>query len=159
MEATNKVTEEPQPPQASEKKKKVGNVLGDYENFGWDTDMCPYKTIDDMWKTELGDDNVSQVKNPTQGKKQWYNKAREYWKTIENNYNGVLGGLNHINGLDIVDSRKHIDQLIAKHKMGTKRCLDCGSGVGRITKELHGTIFEKVDLLEPDKGFMDQARV
>jgi hypothetical protein len=59
---------------------KIGNVLGDYENFGWDTDMCQYKTIDDMWKTELGQKNISGVKNPTQGKDQWYKRARDYWK-------------------------------------------------------------------------------
>lgn len=80
-------------------------------------------------------------------------------KGIENNYNGVLGGLNHISGLDILDSKNHIEKLIAKHNLGTARCLDCGSGVGRITKELHSQIFDKIDLLEPDQGFMDQARV
>ena len=70
-----------------------------------------------------------------------------------------MGGLNHINGIDLLDSKKHIEKLIANYHMGTSRCLDCGSGVGRITKELHSTIFDKVDLVEPDQGFMDQARV
>lgn len=54
------------------------NVLDDYENFGWDTDMCYYKTIDAMWKTELGEDNLSGVKRPIKG--EWYSKARDYWK-------------------------------------------------------------------------------
>lgn len=71
----------------------------------------------------------------------------------------MLGGLNHINGIDLIDSKKQIDRLIANYHMGTTRCLDCGSGVGRITKELHSTIFDKVDLVEPDQGFMDQAKV
>ena len=47
---------------------KVGNILEDYENLGWDTDMCPYKSIDDMWKTELGTVNIANVKNPTKSK-------------------------------------------------------------------------------------------
>jgi AdoMet dependent proline di-methyltransferase len=70
-----------------------------------------------------------------------------------------MGGLQHLNGIDIHNSRLHIERLISKYGMGTGRCLDCGSGVGRITKELHSNIFDKVDLLEPDQGFMDQARV
>lgn len=40
--------------ESAPKEEKIGNVLGDYENYGWDTDMCQYQTIDDMWKTELG---------------------------------------------------------------------------------------------------------
>lgn len=53
-------------------------MLDDYEISGWDTDMCMYKSIDDMWRTELGEENISGVKRPAKG--QWYTNAREYWK-------------------------------------------------------------------------------
>lgn len=90
--------------------------------------MCHYTTIDAMWRTELGEENVAGVKRPIKG--EWYSKAREYWKVgvvccvsddqgVEKNYNGVLGGLNHINGIDLLDSKKHIEKLIANYHIGT----------------------------------------
>ena len=40
---------------------------------------------------------------------------------------------------------------------GTKRALDCGAGIGRVTKYLLQKFFSTVDLVEQDKGFLSQA--
>lgn len=38
------------------------------------------------------------------------------------------------------------------------RALDCGAGIGRITKNLLTKIFEEVDMVELNQAFLDQAR-
>lgn len=142
-----------------EKTQKKFTIIKDYENQGIDTDGCVYSSIDEMWETELTANNKSKVKTHIKGDKNWYKKGKDYWKTIENDYNGVLGGLAHINGLDILDSQNNLNILFDKHKVGKGRCLDCGAGVGRITKELLSQNFDMVDLLEPDEGFIEKAKV
>ena len=41
---------------------------------------------------------------------------------------------------------------------GRGRALDCGAGIGRITKHLLTKHFEFVDLVEQDKHFLERAR-
>lgn len=45
-----------------------------------------------------------------------------------------------------------------KNPPGKERALDCGAGIGRITKHLLTNFFRKVDLVEPVKPFIDEAR-
>ena len=43
-------------------------------------------------------------------------------------------------------------------KTKTEHALDCGAGIGRITKLFLSTIFTKVDMVELNQEFLDQAR-
>ena len=127
----------------------------DYSNKGIDTNGNLYEDIEEMWKKELG---KNEENSETVGsKEEWYAKALEYWKGVKNDYNGVLGGLAHISGFDIMESTKTLNILKNRYEMGTGRCLDCGAGVGRITKDLHTEFFDKTDLLEPEEGFITKA--
>lgn len=47
-----------------------------------------------------------------------------------------------------------------KHKPapGRSRCLDCGAGIGRVTKNLLSDFFDKIDLVEQDSAFCNKAR-
>ena len=42
-------------------------------------------------------------------------------------------------------------------KTQTKTVLDCGAGIGRISKLLHAPIFDKVDMVEINQEFLDKA--
>lgn len=44
-----------------------------------------------------------------------------------------------------------------KNPPGKRRVVDCGAGIGRITKHLLCHIFDKVDLVEPVKSFIDES--
>ena len=59
----------------------------------------------------------------------------------------MLGGYGHVHYTDIDTSAGFID--IYKDKIGHGRALDCGAGIGRVTKHLLLPRFEKVDLIEP----------
>ena len=42
--------------------------------------------------------------------------------------------------------------------MGAGRVLDCGAGIGRISKHLFLPLFEKIDLVELNGDFVSQAK-
>lgn len=45
-----------------------------------------------------------------------------------------------------------------KGKANTHRALDCGSGIGRITKRLLLPMFDEVDMVELNQNFLDQSK-
>lgn len=47
---------------------------------------------------------------------------------------------------------------VGKGKTNNRRALDCGSGIGRITKRLLLPMFERVDMVEQCQKFLDKAR-
>ena len=61
----------------------------------------------------------------------------------------MLGGYGQVHYTDIDTSAGFIDQY--KDKFGHGRALDCGAGMGRVTKNLLLPRFAKVDMIEPSK--------
>ena len=57
---------------------------------------------------------------------------------------GVLGGFGKLNRPDIIDSKKFLTLLNTKYGLKYGRVIDCGAGVGRITKELLLNFFKTV---------------
>lgn len=77
----------------------------------------------------------------------------DYWANSEASYNGVLGGFGSLSGVDVRDSLAFLDKLLhvelAEQAAGKRRLrvVDCGAGVGRVTKELLIHKFADVDLV------------
>jgi protein N-terminal methyltransferase len=89
----------------------------------------------------------------------FYSDAAKYWAKIEPTDNGMLGGLGHLSRLDVQNSEKLLKNLFKiPDAPGTSYALDCGSGIGRITKNLLQRFFSKVDLVDQDEKFIQQAR-
>lgn len=57
---------------------------------------------------------------------------------------------------DIDTSAAFIDEF--RDKIGNGRVLDCGAGMGRVTKHLLLPRFAKVDMVEPSKVQLDKGR-
>lgn len=76
---------------------------------------------------------------------------------------GVLGGFGHLSNTDLTHSRAFLKKCLKNSHSGRSnrvlRALDCGAGVGRITRYLLSPLFGQVDLLEPNARFLEQARV
>ncbi|XP_054284449.1 alpha N-terminal protein methyltransferase 1-like [Macrosteles quadrilineatus] len=88
-----------------------------------------------------------------------YEDAITYWNHIPPTVNGMLGGFGFISSTDLQGSEmflKNLFQLKNHPDHGT--AVDCGAGIGRITKHLLMHHFKKVDLVEPVKPFIDEAR-
>ncbi len=69
----------------------------------------------------------------------------------------MLGGYEAIHEVESDTSRAMINSF--KHMMpGMNYALDCGAGIGRITKEVLKPMFDVVDLVEPSSVQLDEAR-
>ena len=88
-----------------------------------------------------------------------YEKAAEYWSDIPPTIDGMLGGFAKISGTDIDGSSKFLKGLFRLDDApGNSRCLDCGAGIGRISKHLLQRHFSTVDLVEQNPKFLEQVR-
>ncbi|RWS31906.1 N-terminal Xaa-Pro-Lys N-methyltransferase 1-like protein [Leptotrombidium deliense] len=99
----------------------------------------------------------------------FYKKGEEYWSHIEPTVNGMLGGFSQLSVIDTKASKRFLNQyfplleeLNAESRLITnfknKRCLDCGAGIGRVTKNLLLNFFECADMLEQNQKFLEAAK-
>uniref|UniRef100_A0A8D1LW18 N-terminal Xaa-Pro-Lys N-methyltransferase 1 n=1 Tax=Sus scrofa TaxID=9823 RepID=A0A8D1LW18_PIG len=92
--------------------------------------------------------------------KQFYSKAETYWKEVPPTVDGMLGGYGHISSIDINSSRKFLQRFLREgpNKTGTSCALDCGAGIGRITKRLLLPLFGVVDMVDVTEDFLVKAK-
>ncbi|EYU19089.1 hypothetical protein ABFS82_13G184000 [Erythranthe guttata] len=127
------------------------------DGCGLDSDGRQFKNAEEMWREEVGDGDPLK-------KSQWYSDGVGYWQAVEATVDGVLGGYAHVNEPDIEGSEAFLNSVLAERFPDAGRgrrlvALDCGSGIGRVTKNLLIRYFNEVDLLEPVSHFLDTARV
>lgn len=89
----------------------------------------------------------------------FYKNAQNYWSKISPTIDGMLGGLAMIAPTDIQGSKQFLSEIFKmKPAPGKRRALDCGAGIGRVTKHLLTHYFDSVDLVEQDKNFTNKAK-
>uniref|UniRef100_H2SZY6 protein N-terminal methyltransferase n=1 Tax=Takifugu rubripes TaxID=31033 RepID=H2SZY6_TAKRU len=90
----------------------------------------------------------------------FYSNAEGYWKDIPPTVDGMLGGYGSISSIDISGSKAFLLKLIGEGegKTGTSCALDCGAGIGRISKRLLLPLFNTVDLVDVTQEFLDKAK-
>ncbi|XP_053658451.1 N-terminal Xaa-Pro-Lys N-methyltransferase 1-A [Anopheles marshallii] len=92
--------------------------------------------------------------------KSYYNNAKNYWSNVSPTVDGMLGGFGSISFIDIRGSELFLKHLYKqKPAPGRSRALDCGAGIGRISKNLLLPLFDHVDLVEQDEHFCQTARI
>ncbi|XP_053229550.1 N-terminal Xaa-Pro-Lys N-methyltransferase 1 isoform X1 [Podarcis raffonei] len=103
---------------------------------------------------------VPMASDVVENEKEFYSKAKKYWKDIPATVDGMLGGYGHISSIDIDSSRKFLLRFLLDepNRTGTSRALDCGAGIGRITKRLLLPLFGTVDMVDVTADFLNQAR-
>jgi len=91
----------------------------------------------------------------------FYEKADDYWKSIPSTIDGMLGGFSRISEVDIHGSKLFLKHFIKGSSATTKtrRALDCGAGIGRVSKSLLLPSFETVDLVELNQDFINKSEV
>lgn len=107
-----------------------------------------------------------------------YDKAKAYWNKVDPSISGMLGGIAEVGYigkynffriflrchdflriLDIQASSNFLKLLFKfKPAPGKTRALDCGAGIGRVSKNLLMNEFEEVSLVEQDEKFCAKAR-
>lgn len=122
---------------------------------GSDSDGREFKNAKEMWREEIGREDEKDKKQ------EWYRKGVGYWENVEASLDGVLGGYGHVNEADVKCSEAFLKTLLVdRFGSGSRHlvALDCGSGIGRVTKNLLLRYFNEVDLVEPVSHFLEAAR-
>ncbi|KAF5193511.1 Alpha n-terminal protein methyltransferase [Thalictrum thalictroides] len=129
------------------------------ETSGLDSDGREFKNAEEMWKEEIGEEGDLHKKS------EWYRKAVGYWQNVEASVDGVLGGYGCVNETDIKTSEAFLNNILSERFASSdsainrhRVALDCGSGIGRVTKNLLLRYFDEVDLVEPVSHFLEAAR-
>ena len=127
---------------------------------GADSDGKVYRSVDEMWVCEVGQPPKQGGKNQKGSSgsiENWYRNGLDYWKKIEANNEGVLGGYGFTHGIDVKDNTKI---LVCLKKIGMKggRMIEMGAGIGRLVKDCFIEHFDKCDLLEPADNMIEKAR-
>lgn len=90
---------------------------------------------------------------------QFYEDAAHYWEKIPATIDGMLGGFGFISHIDIKGSNAFLEEVFQmKNPPGKHQALDCGAGIGRITKNLLMKVFETVDMVEQNPIFLEKAK-
>ncbi|KAJ5073001.1 hypothetical protein M0811_09215 [Anaeramoeba ignava] len=92
-------------------------------------------------------------------KDDWYAKSKQFWKESEPTVNGMLGGYEEISEEDTQHSIQFLSQFLDRFSQSkTKYALDCGSGIGRVTKNVFLPSFDAVDLVDSENSFLEVAK-
>ncbi|TPX63988.1 hypothetical protein SpCBS45565_g06231 [Spizellomyces sp. 'palustris'] len=117
----------------------------------------------------------------------WYSDAAQYWDQVEPTVEGMLGGFGQLTDLDSTSSLRFIDEFINGKKGPGGRIVkpprigktlacglyftipldrrvsfkywapDCGAGIGRVSKNFLLKVFDRVDLVEQNPKFLEEA--
>jgi len=80
--------------------------------------------------------------------------AIAYWSSVTTDNAGVLGGYPHVSRVDLQGSTTFLAKLRRKSSVFPtsrllSRTVDCGAGIGRVTKGVLVKVAEVVDVVEP----------
>ncbi|OHT05196.1 Alpha N-terminal protein methyltransferase 1 [Tritrichomonas foetus] len=116
----------------------------------------------------MSDDNDIQTADPDkvfeEYKNSWYDVSTAYWAKQEKTVDGMLGGFQSLTGFDTLSSRELIEKyqnLPRKSKLPklpNGRIADCGAGIGRVSHFVLADFFQKIDLIDPVEGFLEEAK-
>ncbi|KAJ3028375.1 UNVERIFIED_CONTAM: hypothetical protein HDU68_001841 [Siphonaria sp. JEL0065] len=90
-----------------------------------------------------------------------YKKAANYWDKIDASVEGMLGGFGTLTELDSATNIRFITEYATKENaaLSLDYACDCGAGIGRVSKYFLLNVFKKVDLVEQNPKFLDEAKV
>ncbi|KZC09347.1 Alpha N-terminal protein methyltransferase 1A, partial [Dufourea novaeangliae] len=89
----------------------------------------------------------------------FYTAAAKYWEHIPPTVDGMLGGFGFISQTDTKGSAIFLKAILeSKYAPSKTYALDCGAGIGRITKNLLLNHFKRVDLVEQNSKFLEVAK-
>ncbi|XP_029286314.1 N-terminal Xaa-Pro-Lys N-methyltransferase 2 isoform X1 [Cottoperca gobio] len=91
------------------------------------------------------------------GEKQFYYRAQKFYEDVPASEEGMLGGFVEICNVDLESSRQFLKRFVGPGMAGTHCALDCGSGIGRVTKGVLLPVFEKMEMADMMEHFLLHA--
>ncbi|KPP67789.1 alpha N-terminal protein methyltransferase 1B-like [Scleropages formosus] len=92
------------------------------------------------------------------GEKQFYAQAQDFYKTVPASEEGMMGDFIEISEIDLEGSRAFLKKFVGgPGKAGTKCALDCGCGIGRVSKNVLFPVFETLEMADMMEDFLNHA--
>ncbi|KAM9478545.1 N-terminal Xaa-Pro-Lys N-methyltransferase 2 [Salvelinus alpinus] len=91
------------------------------------------------------------------GEKYFYYKAQKFYEDVEPSEEGMMGDFVEISHIDLEGSRNFLSRFIGPGKADTKCALDCGCGIGRVSKGVLLPIFETMEMCDMIEAFLLHA--
>uniref|UniRef100_A0A8B9JW41 Methyltransferase like 11B n=1 Tax=Astyanax mexicanus TaxID=7994 RepID=A0A8B9JW41_ASTMX len=91
------------------------------------------------------------------GEKQFYYRAQNFYKGIPASEEGMMGDFVEISEVDLEGSRQFLKKFVGPGKAGSRRALDCGCGIGRVSKGVLFPVFESMEMLDMMEDFILHA--
>ncbi|XP_016076812.1 PREDICTED: alpha N-terminal protein methyltransferase 1B [Miniopterus natalensis] len=99
---------------------------------------------------------TSQVIN---GEMQFYARAKLYYQEVPATEEGMMGNFIELSNPDIQASREFLRKFVGgPGRAGTDCALDCGSGIGRVSKHVLLPVFNSVELVDMMESFLLEAQ-
>ncbi|EMP34532.1 alpha N-terminal protein methyltransferase 1B [Chelonia mydas] len=93
------------------------------------------------------------------GEMQFYARAKHFYREVPATEEGMMGDYIELSSTDIESSREFLRKFIGgPGKAGTGHALDCGSGIGRVTKHVLLPVFKSVELVDMMENFLAEAQ-
>ncbi|XP_004688528.1 PREDICTED: alpha N-terminal protein methyltransferase 1B [Condylura cristata] len=99
---------------------------------------------------------TSQVIN---GEMQFYARAKLFYQEVPATEEGMMGNFIELSNPDIQASREFLRKFVGgPGRAGTDCALDCGSGIGRVSKHVLLPVFNSVELVDMMEPFLLEAQ-
>ncbi|KAM6217262.1 N-terminal Xaa-Pro-Lys N-methyltransferase 2 [Rhynchocyon petersi] len=99
---------------------------------------------------------TSQVIN---GEMQFYARAKLFYQEVPATEEGMMGNFIELSNPDVQASQEFLRKFIGgPGKAGTDCALDCGSGIGRVSKHVLLPVFNSVELVDMMESFLLEAQ-
>ncbi|XP_004384157.1 N-terminal Xaa-Pro-Lys N-methyltransferase 2 [Trichechus manatus latirostris] len=99
---------------------------------------------------------TSQVIN---GEMQFYARAKLFYQEVPATEEGMMGNFIELSNPDVQASQEFLRKFVGgPGKAGTDCALDCGSGIGRVSKHVLLPVFNSVELVDMMEPFLLEAQ-
>lgn len=88
------------------------------------------------------------------GEKQFYFRAQQFYEDVPASEEGMMGDFVEISHVDLEGSRQFLSRFMGPGKAGNQYALDCGSGIGRVSKGVLFPVFQRLELADMMEHFL-----
>ncbi|KAM4022317.1 N-terminal Xaa-Pro-Lys N-methyltransferase 2 [Anomaloglossus baeobatrachus] len=93
------------------------------------------------------------------GEMQFYARARNFYRDVPATEEGMMGDFSDLSKTDIESSREFLRKFVGgPGKAGTDFALDCGSGIGRVSKHVLLHFVNNIELVDMTEPFLEEAQ-
>ncbi|XP_069497410.1 N-terminal Xaa-Pro-Lys N-methyltransferase 2 [Ambystoma mexicanum] len=93
------------------------------------------------------------------GEMQFYARSRNFYKDVPATEEGMMGDFLELSETDIESSREFLRKFVGgPGQARTEYALDCGSGIGRVSKNVLSPVFDNIELVDMMEPFLEEAQ-